>query len=87
MTASGFPAATLSESGALPTGVTFNASTGVLSGTPAMGTAGTYNLTFAASNGVGQQASQGFTLTVDEDPVITSADNAHVPWGVREASP
>ena len=53
VTASGFPAPALSESGTLPAGVTFNASTGVLSGTPAAGTDGTYNLTFTASNGVG----------------------------------
>ena len=76
VTASGFPAATLGESGALPTGVTFNASTGVLSGTPAVGTAGTYNLTFTASNGVGSAATQSFTLTVNQAPAITSASNA-----------
>ena len=33
--ATGFPAPTLSESGTLPSGVTFNPATGVLSGTPA----------------------------------------------------
>src|SRR5581483_10449014 len=44
--ASGNPSPTLSESGVLPTGVTFNPSTGVLSGTPASGTSGTYTITF-----------------------------------------
>ena len=38
VTASGFPAPTLSESGALPSGITFDAATGALSGTPASGT-------------------------------------------------
>jgi hypothetical protein len=54
----------LSESGSLPSGVTFNAATGVLSGTPASGTIGTYPLTFTAHNGVGSDAIQNFTLTV-----------------------
>ena len=53
VTATGIPTPTLSESRALPSGVTFNATTGVLSGTPAAGTGGAYNLTFTASNGVG----------------------------------
>src|SRR5581483_5933839 len=52
--ASGFPTATLSESGSdsLPSGVTFDASSGSLAGTPAAGTGGTYSLHFTASNGV-----------------------------------
>ncbi len=73
VTATGFPAPTLSQTGTLPTGVTFNTSTGVLSGTPAAGTGGTYSLTITASNGVGTQASQSFTLTVNQAPAITSA--------------
>ncbi len=64
VTASGYPASTFSETGTLPGGLTFNTTTGVLSGTPAAGTVGTYNLTFGASNGVGSPASQAFTLTV-----------------------
>jgi len=75
VTASGSPTPTLSESGALPSGVTFNASTGVLSGTPATGTGGTYNLTFTATNGVGSPGTQSFTLTVDQSTAITSANN------------
>ncbi|HZU75627.1 MAG TPA: putative Ig domain-containing protein [Dehalococcoidia bacterium] len=63
VTASGSPAPSLSESGALPSGVSFNASTGVLSGTPAAGTAGSYPLQFTASNSAGT-ANQQFTLTV-----------------------
>jgi N-acetylneuraminic acid mutarotase len=44
--------------------VTFNATTGVLSGTPAAGTAGTYAITFTAANGITPNATQSFTLTV-----------------------
>jgi hypothetical protein len=72
VTATGNPTPTLSESGTLPSGVTFNASTGVLGGTPAAGSGGTYNLVFTASNGFGSNATQNFTLTVDQAPAITS---------------
>jgi len=68
VTASGVPLPTMSLfSGTLPTGVTFNASpstgTGSLGGTPATGTAGSYPLTFRATNGSGTP-NQSFTLTV-----------------------
>jgi outer membrane protein assembly factor BamB len=76
VTVSGYPAPTLTESGTLPGGVSFNAATGVLSGTPATGTGGTYPLTFTASNGVGANATQSFTLTVNQAPAITSAASA-----------
>jgi hypothetical protein len=68
VTASGFPIPVLSESNTdtLPSGVTFNADTGILSGTPATGTSGTYSLHFTAHNGVGSDASQTFTLTVNQ---------------------
>jgi streptogramin lyase len=74
VTATGLPAPTLSESGSdvLPAGVTFTAGTGVLGGTPAAGSAGTYTLHFTASNSVGS-ASQTFTLTVAKAPAFTSA--------------
>lgn len=75
VTATGFPAPTLSESGALPAGITFNSSTGVLSGMPAVGSGGNYNISFTASNGVGSNAIQSFTLTVNSAPSITSANN------------
>jgi hypothetical protein len=63
MTASGFPKPTFSRSSLtpLPTGVTFTAA-GLLSGTPTV--AGTFHLTFTASNGVAPIATQSFTLTV-----------------------
>jgi uncharacterized delta-60 repeat protein len=75
VTATGSPTPTLSESGALPSGVTFTPATGVLGGTPAVGTAGTYPITFTASNGVGSDAMQSFSLTVNQAPAITSANN------------
>ncbi len=64
VTGTGAPAPTFAVTGSLPTGVTFNTSTGVLSGTPATGTAGLYPLTITASNGVNPAATQSFTLTV-----------------------
>ena len=80
VTTTGSPTPTLTETGTLPSGVTFSSSngTGTLSGTPAAGTAGSYPLTFAASNGVGTAASQSFTLTVSQAsqaPTITSASS------------
>jgi len=78
VTTTGFPTPALTETGALPTGVTFKDNgngTATLAGTPAAGTAGTYPLTLKASNGVGSNATQTFTLTVDTAPVITSASS------------
>jgi 6-phosphogluconolactonase (cycloisomerase 2 family) len=64
VTATGDPAPTFALTGTLPTGVTFDTTTGVLSGTLATGTNGTYPLTITASNGVSPDATQTFTLTV-----------------------
>jgi large repetitive protein len=75
-TTTGDPAPTLALTGALPTGVAFVASTGVLSGTPAAGSHGTYPLTITASNGSPPDATQSFTLTVQAEPSITSANHA-----------
>ena len=74
VTASGFPASTFSQTGALPSGVTLSAA-GVLSGTPAAGTGGTYPITITANNGVGSPAMQSFTLTVNQAPSITSVNS------------
>ena len=75
VTATGSPTPSLTESGALPSGVTFTNhgnGTATLSGTPASGTGGKYSLTFTASNGVGMAATQSFTLTVSQAPAIAS---------------
>jgi len=66
-TTTGTPTPSLSETGTLPSGVTFvnnGNGTATLTGTPAPGTAGTYSLTITANNGVGTPANQSFTLTV-----------------------
>jgi hypothetical protein len=65
--ASGTPATfTFSlANGSLPSGVGFSAS-GLLSGTPASGTAGSYPVTLNVSNGVNPSANQSFTLTVNK---------------------
>lgn len=62
VTATGTPTPVISEVGTLPAGVTFSA--GKLSGTPSLGTAGSYTLSFSAQNGTAPDASQSFTLTV-----------------------
>lgn len=76
VTATGSPLPTLSVSGALPSGVSFTPGTGLLSGTPANGTAGVYPLVFTAANGNLPDATQMFTLTVNATaPSITSANS------------
>ena len=82
VTATGTPAPTLSLTGNLPTGVTFAAATGLLSGTPAAGTGGTYGVTVGADNGVGSAASQSFTLTLNEAPAISGTPPSPVDAGV-----
>ena len=76
ITATGSPLPSVAETGALPTGVAFvnnGNGTATLSGTPAVGTGGTYSLTITASNGVGAAANQTLLLTVNRQPTITSA--------------
>src|SRR5206468_9201932 len=53
-----------------------NDATATLSGTPLAGSGNTYNLSFTASNGISPDATQSFTLTVNEAPTITSANSA-----------
>ena len=81
VTATGFPAPTFSETGALPSGVTLS-SAGVLSGTPGAGTGGTYNITITASNGVLPNATQNFTLkvadfTISATPLSQTISSGH----------
>jgi VCBS repeat-containing protein len=77
--ASGYPAPSFSVSGALPAGLTLT-SDGRLSGTPAAGTAGTYAYTVTAANGIGEPATQAFTLTIaqSDDVVVTVDQNDNV---------
>src|SRR5208282_5413133 len=77
VTATGQPTPSLTETGALPTGVTFTDNgngTATLAGTPGAGTGGTYPITIKATNAAAT-ASQAFTLTVDQTASITSANN------------
>ncbi len=69
VTATGSPAPTLILTGAtggtVPSWLTLNPQTGILSGTPTAGSSGTYALTITAGNGTLPDASQTFTLTVN----------------------
>ena len=82
VTSTGSPTSALTETGALPSGVTFTDNgdgTATLAGTAAAGTQGSYPITITAANGVGSNATQAFTLTVNAEPIapaITSADAA-----------
>ncbi len=74
--ASGNPSPTLSETGALD-GLTFDATTGVLSGTPTA--SGSFPITFTATNGVGSPATQSFTLTVSAASATTTTTSTTSP--------
>jgi hypothetical protein len=66
VTTTGFPTPALTETGTLPTGVTFTDNhngTATLASTAAT-PAGTYPLTITAANGITPDATQNFTLTV-----------------------
>src|SRR5207248_9416741 len=66
-----------------PAGVTFNAASGTLGGTPAAGSLGTYTLHFTAHNGINPDATQTFTLTVQPVlPTITAVQIGPVVAGL-----
>ena len=84
-----FPTAHLYESdlagdaSGLPAGVSFvdnDDGTATISGAPAAGTEGTYNLILGATDGLTSGTVQGFTLTVapPSPPVFTSANQASI---------
>ena len=76
VTTAAFPTSSLSETGTLPSGVSFvdnGDGTGALSGTPTQG--GSFPITIKATNGVSPNATQSFTLTVGTAPNITSASS------------
>ena len=82
VTATGSPTITFAITGTLPDGVTFDSAAGILSGTPAVGTSGTYMLTITAHNGILPDATQSFTLTVIETTItLSSFQNASVVIG------
>ena len=76
VTTTGYPLCRLSETGALPPGVTFTDNgdgTATLAGTPAAGSAMPYPFTITGTNGVNPAGSQSFTLSVNQAPGITSS--------------
>lgn len=76
VTATGCPPPALSETGALPDGITFDTASGTLGGTTTAAFAGDYPLTFIASNGT--DAFQDFTLhVVPHVYTLTYAAGAH----------
>ncbi len=77
--ATGFPAPTLSETGALPSGVTFNPATGALGGTSKA--SGVFPITITAHNGVAPDFMQNFTLTVGKATLTVTANNAMSIYG------
>lgn len=81
VTARGYPLPVLAQSGALPSlldGLAGTNSTYSIFGVADAGTAGSYPLTFTASNGVGPAVSQNFTLTV-----VTAANAAAINASIR----
>jgi uncharacterized delta-60 repeat protein len=73
LAATGFPTPTYAvTSGALPTGVTLDANTGAIAGTPTVG--GAFAFTITASNGIGSAHSFGSkTITVTAAPTWTTS--------------
>jgi tricorn protease-like protein len=68
---SGAPTPLVTETGALPTGVTLTDNgdgTADLAGTAAVGSAASYPITITATNGVGAPATQSFVLQVSSSP-------------------
>jgi hypothetical protein len=75
ITASGTPAASFRVSaGSLPTGLTLDATTGLISGTPT--SAGSYTFTVTASNGVAPDTSAAYTVTVAAAAAVPGAPTA-----------
>lgn len=87
VTTTGTPTAALTETGALPSGVTFvdnGDGTATIAGTPAGGTAGDYAITITAANGIGSGATQAFVLHVDSlVPPVTTVSGVPSGWARR----
>ncbi len=79
VTDSGYPTPiTLSEIGTLPSGVTFNNTTGVLSAA-ATTAVGSYPIEFTASNGIGSNATQAFVLNIVPSSVTVADGGFETP--------
>jgi hypothetical protein len=79
VTSAGVPTPALSEVGNLPAGVTFtdnNNGTANLAGVPGSGTDGVYSIGIIAINGTNPPAIKTLTLNVDQEPSVTSGQQA-----------
>jgi hypothetical protein len=80
VSAAGAPAPSLRATSLLPAGLTLTDhgdGTAALAGMPAANTGGSvHTLTFRATNGIEPDATQSFTLTINEAPRITSGTSA-----------
>jgi hypothetical protein len=79
-TTTGVPTAQLSESGALPAGVTFvdnGDGTATLSGTPQANTGGQYAIVVTATNGTAPDATLAVTVTVQQPPTVSGPSSAN----------
>lgn len=83
-TGAGDPPTTYTAVGPRPNGIIFSPS-GLLFGTPGAGTGGVYTFTITSSNGVAPNATQTFTLTVDQAPAITSGNSKQFTIGVASS--
>jgi hypothetical protein len=76
----GYPPATITESGSLPTGVTFAANggngTALLAGKPSAAAGGVYEVTLTAGNGISPEATQALEIIVGEPVSFASAATA-----------
>lgn len=80
-TTGGTPPTTFSEMGTLPAGLTFDPTTGTLSGTPTQ--VGVFQITIAATDAGGVKASHSYTLQII-CPTITVAQQPLVPGTVGQ---
>ncbi|HEU5268572.1 MAG TPA: putative Ig domain-containing protein, partial [Jatrophihabitans sp.] len=79
VTTTGYPAAAITETGSLPSGLSFHDNgngSATVSGTPAAGTGGNYPLNLTANNGVAPNATQTLTVKVSQAPAFTSPATA-----------
>ena len=84
--ATGFSAPTLSlTGGTLPAGITFNAATGELSGTPTTATGSPITLTFTATNDV-RAVDQNFQFTIKATPTINWLKPTAITYGTALSS-
>lgn len=88
--AKGSPAPTISTADTLPSGLVLESEPGgkaVLEGWPFLGDGGVYTITLTASNGVSPDATQTFTLTINEKPSFTPSSVQYLQLGTYSVIP